>query len=144
MNLQQTSDICGRVCTVEGRAFSADMAEGWHELLKGVDWEVAQRASSLALQDYQIHQVQPKHILRKVPDAVAQLNALLKGDDSESGWRSEPCPICEAHGLPIVRCGDCTDVLVHQVGHLSGDRLHEWAKVHLYRADSLVGEEVPF
>lgn len=144
MNLQQTTDICARVCTVEGRTFSADMAEAWHELLKGLDWEVAQRASSLALQDHQILQVQPKHILRKVPDAVSQLNALLKGDDPEAGWRSEPCPVCKAHDLPIVHCRDCVDVLVHQVGHLSGDRLHEWACANLYRHDSLVGEEVPF
>ena len=144
MNLQQTTDICRRVCTVEGRTFTAELAKSWHDLLLGLDWEVAERASSLALQDHQVHQVQPKHILRKVPDAVAQLNAVLRGSDEEADWKSEPCPVCQAHNLPIIKCQDCTDVLVHQVGHLRGDRLHQWACANLYRQDSVVGQEVPF
>ena len=139
MNLQQSSEICERVCRVEGRTFSADLARGWHDLLSGVDYEVALRASSLALQDHNIHQVQPKHVRAKMVDAVAELNAALAGHNPEDIWKAEPCPVCKEHDLPIIKCQDCSDVLVHQVGHLRGDRLHEWAVAHLYRADSLVG-----
>jgi hypothetical protein len=110
-----------------------------------VEFPVAERATSLALQDHNIHAVGPKHILAKVPAAVSELNtALRRSSVDESEWRSEPEPICSAHDERITRCAHCVDVLVNQVGHLSGDRLHEWARVHLYRADSLVGEEVPF
>jgi len=51
---------------------------------------------------------------------------------------SEPEPICEAHNLPITHCQVCCALLVEYAGHLYGDRLHEWAKQHVYRADSLV------
>jgi len=138
MNLSETNSLCERVCTVEGRTYTAELGLAWHELLNGLDWEVANRASSLALQDHNIHQVGPKHILGKVPAAVAELNAALAGENPEDIWKAEPCPVCKAHNLPIIKCVDCTDVLVHQVGHLRGDRLHEWAVAHLYRADSLV------
>lgn len=138
MNTDQSKEISKRVCTVEGRTWTVELALAWHELLKGLEFEVALRASSLALQDHNIHQVGPKHILSKVPAAVAELNAALAGQNPEDLWKAEPCPVCKAHDLPIIKCVDCSDVLVHQVGHLRGDRLHEWACANLYRADSLV------
>lgn len=144
MNTDQSKEISKRVCTVEGRTWTVELGLAWHELLKGLEFEVALRASSLALQDHNIHQVGPKHILSKVPAAVAELNAALAGHNPEDIWKAEPCPVCKAHNLPIIKCVDCSDVLVHQVGHLRGDRLHEWAVAHLYRQDSLVGQEVPF
>jgi len=100
---------------------------------------VALRASSLSLTRPQYSSGGSEHILSKVPAAVAELNAALAGGNPEDIWKAEPCPVCKAHDLPIIRCVDCSDVLVHQVGHLRGDRLHEWAVAHLYRADSLVG-----
>jgi len=33
--------------------------------------------------------------------------------------------------------------LIHQAGHLYGDRLHEWAKHHVYAAESLVENMEP-
>lgn len=139
MNIDETKAICQRVCQVEGRVWTIETNRVWHDLLKNLDVEVAHRATQLALQDHNIHQVAPKHILAKVPAATSELNAELRRQDAdENGWRSEPEPICDAHGLGITKCQDCIDVLVHQVGHLHGDRLHEWAKQHVYRADSLV------
>ncbi|AUV61454.1 hypothetical protein phiPsal1_044 [Pontimonas phage phiPsal1] len=51
---------------------------------------------------------------------------------------SEPQPKCLAHGLDIMRCQVCIGLLVNEAGHLYGDRLHEWAKQHVYAAESLV------
>jgi len=139
MQFEQTVELCKRVALVEGRTYTAELARAWHELLKGLEVEVADRAGTLAMQDHNIHQVGPKHVLSKVPSAVAELNALIRkehGDEAE--WKSEPEPICELHDLRITQCKDCIDLLVHHAGHLYGDALHEWAKQHVYRADSLV------
>jgi len=145
MNKEQTVDICKRVFTVEGRTDTAEIDKAWHDLLQGLDVEVANKACSLALQDHNIHMVTPKHILAKVPAAVAELNALLKSaGGEESEWRSELEPICRHHNLPILQCADCCSLLVTDAGHLHGDRLHSWAIAHVYRADSLVGEGAPF
>lgn len=139
MNAEESKSLCKRVCTVEGKTWTVELSQAWHELLQGLDVEVADRATSLALQDHNIHTVGPKHVLGKVPAAVAQLNALLReGESSEGEWKSEPQPVCREHDLPIMKCVDCVDVLVHQVSHLYGDALHDWACRHLYRADSLV------
>ena len=145
MNKSQTKEITQRVCSVEGRTWTNEMNVAWHHLLEQLDFEVAYKACTLALQDHNIHQVGPKHLLSKSQAAIAELNASLRNsvvDDSE--WRSEPEPVCKGHDLPIAKCVDCVDVLVHQVGHLRGDELHRWACDHLYRADSLVGQEAPF
>ena len=139
MNFEQTTELCKRVALVEGRTYTAELAKSWHDLLKGLGPEVANRACSLALQDVNIHSVGPKHILAKKDLAVGELNAALQVEVAgEAGWKSEPEPICELHDLPITRCKDCIDLLVHHAGHLYGDALHEWAKQHVYRADSLV------
>ena len=139
MQFEQTVELCKRVALVEGRVYTAELARAWHELLKGLEAEVAERAGSLALQDHQIHSVGPKHVLAKVPAAVAELNAVIRREQGDEGdWKSEPEPICELHDLPITSCKDCIDLLVHHAGHLYGDKLHEWAKQHVYRADSLV------
>ncbi len=145
MNRNQTKEITQRVCSVEGRTWTTEMSVAWHSLLEHLDFEVAYRACTLALQDHNIHQVGPKHLLSKTQAAIAELNALLRENNmNESEWESEPEPVCKAHDLGITKCKDCIDVLVHQVGHLRGDELHRWACQHLYRKDSLVGQEAPF
>lgn len=140
MKIDETKEIVQRVCTVEGRVFTMEITRAWHDLLQDLDWEVANRACSMALVDHNVAMVTPKHIRAKVPAAIAELNQLLrKNDMDESEWRSDPEPICKGHNLPITRCDPCCDVLAHQVPHLRGDRLHEWAVANLY-AD----EKVPF
>jgi hypothetical protein len=137
MKIEETRGICKRVATVENRVESNEMVKAWHDLIGHLDFEVANRAATLALQDHQIHQVLPKHILGKVASAVAELNALLRHNVSdESTWKSDPEPICKEHLTRITRCDSCCDVLMHQVGHLRGDDLHRWAVAHLYVEDT--------
>lgn len=139
MNGNETRQIFEHVQKVEGRVATAEVARAWHDLIGGLDFEVASRAASLALSDHNIMSVAPKHILAKVPAAVAELNAVLrKSSMDEESWKSEPQPICKDHDVNILECETCCGVLSSEVGHLYGDRLHEWAKAHVYRADSLV------
>jgi len=56
---------------------------------------------------------------------------------------SEPQPKCLAHGLEIMKCQVCIGLLVSEAGHLYGDRLHEWAKQHVYDPESLVENMKP-
>jgi hypothetical protein len=140
MNIEETKTVAERVATVEGRVVSNEQVKGWHELIGHLQFEVANRAATLALQDHQVPQVAPKHILAKMQAAVAELNALLRQNVSdESTWRSDPEPICKAHLTKITRCDPCCDVLAHQAAHLHGDRLHSWAVANVY-----VDEELPF
>lgn len=113
------------------------MVQAWHDLIGHMQFEVANRAATLALQDHQIHQVLPKHILGKMQSAVAELNALLRENVSdESTWKSDPEPVSKLSGLPITRCSEGVDLLMHQVGHLRGDDLHRWAVANLYVEDT--------
>jgi hypothetical protein len=137
MNIEETREVCQRVATVEGRISSNDQVKAWHDLVGHLQFEVANKAATLALQDHQIHQVLPKHILGKMQAAVVELNALLRNNVSdESTWRSDPEPVCKTHMSRITRCEPCCDVLRHQVGHLRGDDLHRWAVANLYVEDT--------
>ena len=137
MKIEETRTICRRVATVEGRVESNEMVKAWHDLIGHLDFEVANRSATLALQDHQVHQVLPKHVLAKMHAAVAELNALLRQNVSdESTWKSDPEPVCKAHMTRITRCEPCCDVLRHQVGHLRGDDLHRWAVANLYVEDT--------
>jgi hypothetical protein len=139
MRIEDTKEIVQRVCTVEGRTVSKELVGAWHDLIGGMDYEVANRAASLALTDHNIHQVLPKHVLAKKQAAIAELNEVLrKASFDESEWRWDPQPICRAHNLPVTDCKACCDVLHFQVGHLRGDRLHEWAVANLYVDERVV------
>jgi len=139
MNIDETKEICQRVCQVEGKVWTPEINKVWHGLLEHLSYAVANKAATMALQDFNVHQVAPKHILAKKDLAVAELNAGAKAEVAdEVGWKSEPQPVCEAHRLEIVKCQVCVDLLIHQAGHLYGDRLHEWAKQHIYAPESLV------
>jgi hypothetical protein len=140
MRIEDTREIVERVCTVEGRTFSKELLKAWHDLIGGLDGEVANRAVSLALTDHNIHQVLPKHVLAKKQAAIVELNEMLrKSGMDESEWRSDPEPICRSHNLPVTDCRACCDVLHFQVGHLRGEKLHSWAVANLYQ-----DERVPF
>lgn len=140
MRIEDTKQIVQRVCTVEGRTLSKELIGAWFDLLGSLDYEVANRATSLALTDHNIHQVLPKHVLAKKQAAIGELNDMLrKAGMDESEWRSDPEPICKPHNVTITDCRPCCDVLHFQVGHLYGDRLHAWAVANLYR-----DERVPF
>ena len=140
MQLSQTKEIVEHVSRVEGRTPTMEITRVWHELLKHVDFEVANKATTLALQDHNVVQVLPKSVLSKVPSAIAELNRLLKHSElDESTWRSDPEPICAAHMLQITRCDACCDVLARESRRLDRDQLHEWAVANVY-----VKEELPF
>jgi len=144
MNIDETKQVCQRVCQVEGRVWTPEINRVWHGLLEHLSYTVADKAATLALQDFNVHQVAPKHILAKKDLAVGELNAGVKSEVAdEVGWKSEPQPVCEAHGKQIMYCEVCVDLLIHQAGHLYGDRLHEWAKQHVYDPESLVENMEP-
>lgn len=141
----QTKQIFEHVQKVEGKIATQEVARAWHDLIGHLEFEVANRAATLALSDHNILSVAPKHILAKVPQAVAELNAILRKEGvAEEDWKSEPQPICRRHNLQILECADCCAMLSKQGPRGNPSRLHEWAIANVYRADSLVGEGAPF
>lgn len=140
MNIDQTKEVTDRVSLIEGRVFSPATVKTWHDLIGHLDFEVANKATTLALQDHNVVQVLPKAVLSKVPSAIAELNRLLRHSElDESTWRSDPEPVCSAHMLNITRCDPCCEVLARQSRRLDRDQLHEWAVANVY-----VKEELPF
>jgi hypothetical protein len=140
MRIEETREIVQRVCVVESRPFAKDTVGAWHDLIGNMDFEVANRATTMALSDHNVHQVLPKHVLAKKQAAIVELNEMLrKSGMDESEWRSDPEPICKTHNLPVTDCRACCDVLHFQVGHLRGEKLHSWAVANLY-----LDERMPF
>jgi hypothetical protein len=60
-----------------------------------------------------------------------------EADLDESGWKSDPQPVCEEHGLRICRCDDCCKLLHYQAGWMDADARHSWAMTNVYQAKEL-------
>lgn len=139
MNLKEAKSLLDEVAAIDNRKLSPELVTAWHKIVGHVDYSVAQRALVLARRDSAVTYLEPKHIVAKVPVAVAELNAEQRDRESEeAGWKSEPPPVCREHGLPITKCNDCVLRLMREAYHLRGDRLHMWAIEHLYDPASLV------
>jgi hypothetical protein len=57
-----------------------------------------------------------------------------EADLDESGWRSDPQPVCEEHDLRILECLDCCSLIFAQADYMRIDDRHSWAMTHVYKA----------
>lgn len=139
MNLKEAKSLLDEVAAIDNRKLSPELVTAWHKIVGHVDYSVAQRALVLARRDATVTYLEPKHIVAKVPLAIAELNAEQRDRESEEkGWKSEPIPVCREHQLPITKCQDCIQRLMREGRGMYGTQLHEWAIKHLYDPKSLV------
>jgi hypothetical protein len=139
MNMAEAKSLLEEVSVVDNRKLSAELVQAWHKIIGHVDYKVAERALVLARRDAAVTYLEPKHIVAKVPYAIAELNDEQRDRESEEkGWKSEPIPVCRHHNETITKCQPCIQRLMTEGKNLYGTQLHEWAVEHLYDPTSLV------
>lgn len=139
MNLAEAKSLLDEVAVIDNRKLSQELVLAWHKIIGHVDYRVAERALLLARRDQAITYLEPKHIVAKVPAAIAELNAEQRDSVSvEDSWRADPVPKCREHKERITRCKPCVQLLMRAPKNLYGDGLHRWAIEHIYDEESLV------
>lgn len=88
MNLSETKELLAKIAAVDNRDLSETMAKAWFEVVGGLSYRVAERALILARRDPKIDWLQPKHIMEKSRDAIAELNREETAEQTpeETGW----------------------------------------------------------
>jgi len=132
VNIAQSKQILEEVSVIDNRKLSNELVAAWHKIIGHLDYSVAERALLLARRDPNVSYLEPKHLIAKVRDATIELNDELRSRDREDDWVSEEMPVCREHGLGILNCKDCCDVLAKKAPRDNRDRRHAWAVEHLY------------
>ena len=140
MNIAEAKSLLKEVATIDNRTLSTELVTAWHKIIGHVDYKVAERALVLARRDAAITYLEPKHIVAKLPFAIAELNEELKASEiEEKKWKSDPEPRCRPHGELITHCDPCCATLSRRAKAAPHEDLHKWAVANLY-----IDERVPF
>lgn len=140
MNVAEARSLLEEVSAIDNRKLSTELVTAWHKIIGHVDYKVAERALVLARRDAAITYLEPKHIVSKLPFAIAELNEELKSSEiEEKKWKSDPEPKCRPHAELITHCMDCCRTLSRRAKAYPRDDLHKWAVENLY-----IDERVPF
>jgi len=100
-------------------------------VLGDVDYGLAETAVYEFFKTASDAYLQPGHIVKAVGELVRSEAQRQFTDDS--GWKSDPQPICRDHNLPITDCYECCDVLSEKAFWAVDDR-HAWAVKNVYKA----------
>jgi hypothetical protein len=90
MNLTEVKELLAKVAAVDNRDLSEITAKAWYEVIGGLSFRVADRALVLARRDARINWLEPKHIIEKSRDAIAELNReeTAKQEPEEGAWQA--------------------------------------------------------
>lgn len=134
MNRRDTERIVRKVAVLDNRQVDDTVIDAWHEIIRHIDYTVAERALLKARQDANINWLEPKHVVAKARDAIIELNdeAHKLAREAEEEGRADPEPICRDHRQRITSCKACCARLAREAGGLRGDRLHAWAVENIY------------
>jgi hypothetical protein len=135
VNKLEVERLVRKVALLDNRVVNEGVIDAWFEVVGHLSAKVADIALVKARQDPNINWLEPRHVLAKSFDAVADLNReqreAERGDESE--WSGHPEPKCVEHGERITRCQPCGVVLYEKSQVLPADRLHTWAVANLYQ-----------
>lgn len=134
MDKLETERLVRKVALLDNRNVNDGVIDAWYEVVGHLSVKVAELALVKARQDVNINWVEPRHVLAKSFDAIAELNRLEQEAlrDGEAEWSGSPEPKCAAHGLRITVCVDCSRLIHEKSGVLPADRLHTWAVDNVY------------
>jgi hypothetical protein len=134
MQKTDTEYLLRKISAVDNRTVTDETVETWHEIVGHLSWPVAERALVKTRQDPYVGWLEPRHLVAKAREAIMELNdeARAGARQAEDEGRAEPEPKCAAHRMRITSCKDCCARLATEAGHLSGNRLHDWAVANVY------------
>ena len=137
MNLKETEILLREMFAIDGRKLDADKIAAWRQSLGSMQLDVAQQALRQCRQDERINFVEPKHLIGKARDAVAELNRIEEQNQrkKEKPKESSPPPTC-IHKMNVVECNTCCRKLAkyhesHDNGYDCGDKCLSYMRENL-------------
>jgi len=132
----QVTALLTLVSTLDQRIVSDSLVESWAGFLADVRPQHAREAVEEHFREKPDTYLNVGHVVKGAKrfaerDAEKVL-ALTRGMD-ESGWRSDPQPVCREHDTLITHCYPCCDVLAEKE-FWSVDERHRWAVANVYKA----------
>ena len=136
MDKLQVTALLTLVSTLDQRIVSDSLVESWAGFLADVRPQHAREAVEEHFREKPDTYLNVGHVVKGAKrfaerDAEKVL-ALTRGMD-ESGWRSDPQPVCREHDTLITHCYPCCDVLAEKE-FWSVDERHRWAVANVYKA----------
>ena len=131
----QMTEIVTMCSALDGQQVTEAKVAMWLQVLEGCTYEECVQAIVPAYKECANGIVGAKDVWEQVRRARSQPKALWL--DDESGWRSDPQPVCEAHGLQILSCIECCTLIHHEAGWMGEDDRHSWAMANVYKAKEL-------
>jgi hypothetical protein len=135
MNKHEVGELLAMCSALDGQQVTEPKALMWLQVLEGASYEECRDAIVPAYKEATNGIVTAKGLwdvvrrVRSQPKAGGWL-----GELDEGGWRADPQPVCEEHGLRILSCDDCCSLIFHQAGHMRDHDRHSWAMSHVYKA----------
>jgi len=108
LNLKETEILLREMFAIDGRKIDADKIAAWKQSLGSIPLDVAQTALRQCRQDERINFVEPKHIVGKAKEAVAELNRQEEQEQRQNEPQKDtsPPPTC-IHKKTLVECDIC-------------------------------------
>jgi hypothetical protein len=132
----QVKALLTLVSTLDQRKISDDVVESWASLLADVKPQHAREAVEEHFREKPDTYLNVGHVVKgakRFAERDAEKLLMLERGSDESGWRSDPQPVCREHEMPITSCYPCCDVLAEKQ-FWGVDERHSWAVANLYRA----------
>ena len=137
MNKAEMTKVLSFCSALDGQQVTEAKVLMWLQVLDGASYEDVQEAIVPAYTVSVNGIVTARGILdvlqAKAKPASAVMYLQDEADLDESGWKSDPQPVCEEHGLRILRCDDCCKLLHYQAGWMDADARHSWAMTNVYK-----------
>ena len=141
MNKVEMGKVLSFCSALDGQQVTEAKVLMWLQVLDGRSYEEVQTAIVPAYTVSLNGIVTARGILDVLQAKSQPASAVMwmqdEADLDEAGWKSDPQPVCEAHGLRILRCDDCCKLLHYQAGWMDADARHSWAMTNVYQAKEL-------
>ena len=138
MNKTEMSQVLAVCSALDGQQVTESKVTAWMPLFERFGYEEVEKLVHATYLESKNGIVTPQDLAKAVDAAREPVRPLTykqdEADLDESGWRSDPQPICEEHDLRILECLDCCSLIFAQADYMRVDDRHSWAMAHVYKA----------
>jgi hypothetical protein len=138
MNQAEVKTLLTLVSTLDQRKISDDVIFSWSNMLGDVKPQHAREAVEEHFREKPDTYLNVGHVVKgakRFAERDAEKALTQERGADESGWRSDPQPVCRDHDTLITECYPCCDVLAEK-WFWGVDERHQWAVANLYKKEA--------
>lgn len=137
MNKTEMSKVLSVCAALDNQQVTEHKVMSWLPLFERFGYEEVEKLVPATYLESKNGLVTPQDLVKAVDAAREPARPVTykqdEADLDEVNWKSDPHPVCEEHGLMILKCDDCCSLLFVETGHMwNTDRL-SWAMTHVYK-----------